>query len=175
VIASTLARRYPSSAIHQSLAGESALAERRYRDAEEFFSKAVALEPDAVSVRVELARVRLLGDRPDAALEAVAPLGSSRDVETIRGAALSKKADWAAAAAAYERALGFGAPTVELLNGLGYAQLQAGQKKRAAATFERSLQLKPDQADIRKLLEASRTGVPGKTPADEQVSWRSRP
>jgi predicted TPR repeat methyltransferase len=99
----------------------------------------------------------------------MAALASSRDVETIRGAALSKKADWTAAAGAYQRALADGAPTVELLNGLGYAQLQAGQKGQAAATFERSLQLRPDQADIRKLLDMSRQGGSGKGPAEDQA------
>jgi tetratricopeptide (TPR) repeat protein len=161
-VASPLARRFASSAMHQSMAGECALAERRYKDAEDYFSRAVALEPDAASIRVELGRARLLAGRPDGALEALAPLKSARDVETIRGAALAKKADWPNAAAAYERALAFGPPTVELLNGLGFAQLQAGQKKEAAATFERSLQLKPDQPEIKKLLEAART--PGVRP-----------
>jgi len=155
-VAAPLARRFPASAMHQSMAGECALAERRYRDAEDYFSRAVALEPDAASVRVELSRARLLAGRADAALEALAPVKSSREVETIRGAALAKKADWPNAAASYQRALAFGAPTTELLNGLGFAQLQAGQKKEAAATLERSLQMKSDQPEIRKLLEVAR-------------------
>jgi tetratricopeptide (TPR) repeat protein len=156
LVAAPLARRYASSAIHVSLAGETLLAQQRYVEAEQYFAKALALQPDAASIRIELARARLLAGRPAGALEALAPVEATSAVETIRAAALARQGDWTGAAAAYEHALSDAPATVDLLNGLGYAQLQCGRKAQAAATFERSLQMKADQPDIRKLLEQAR-------------------
>jgi hypothetical protein len=45
---------------------------------------------------------------------------------------------------------------VDLLNALGNAQLQAGHRRDAAGTFERSLALAPDQPVVRSLLETAR-------------------
>jgi len=39
-----------------------------------------------------------------------------------------------------------------VLNGFGYARLKLGQRQQAADLFTRSLELKPAQPEIRKLL-----------------------
>jgi len=150
------ARAYPSSPTHLSLAGEAALAGRQYGEAERYFSSALVLVPDAASIRTELARVRLLQKRPEAALDLLTDVRSSADVEMLRGAALSNLGRWADAAKAFERAIGQSSPTPDLLNGLGNAQLRSGQRAEGIKTLERSLALKPDQPQIRALLEAAR-------------------
>ena len=86
-----LAKTYRSSPLHLSLAGEVALAEKRYADAERYLEAARRLTPEATSVRVELARARLLAGRPADALEPLAGLAPSPDVEMLRGAALAAR------------------------------------------------------------------------------------
>jgi tetratricopeptide (TPR) repeat protein len=155
-LTSRLARAYPSSPLHLSLAGEAALAEKRYADAERFLGAALALTPDAASVRLELARVRLLAGRPTEALDALAGLTRSHEVEMLRGAALAARGDWPGAIESFERALAAGDPAPDLLNALGHAQLRAGRAADAVRSLERSLKLKPDQPQTRELLDTAR-------------------
>jgi len=155
-LTSRLARTYPSSPLHLSLAGEAALAGKRYADAERYLGTALALTPDAVSVRLELARVRLLAGRPAEALDTLTGLAPSREVEMLRGAALAARGDWVGAIGSFERALAAGDPTPDLLNALGHAQLRAGRAADAVKTLERSLALKPDQPQARELLDTAR-------------------
>ena len=150
------ARAYPSSPTHLSLAGEAALGGRQYAEAERYFSSALELAPDAASIRTELARARLLQKRPEAALDVLTDVQSSAEVEMLRGAALSDLGRWADAVKAFERAIALSSPTPDLLNGLGNAQLRAGQTGEGIETLKRSLALKPDQPRIRALLEAAR-------------------
>jgi tetratricopeptide (TPR) repeat protein len=154
-IAAQAARRFPDSAERHALVGETSLAEHRPADAARAFRDALALVPDAASVRLELARAELLQNRPDAALRALGDL-TRRDGEIIRGAAYSQQHDWARAIAAYTRAAADGRPSVELLNALGNAQLEAGRPADAAATLERSLAIKADQPAIRELAARAR-------------------
>ncbi len=147
------ARAYPSSPTHLSLAGEASLAAKRYREAERYFFAALLLAPDTVSVSVELARAQLLDGQPDGALETLRDVHGPRDAEMIRGAALSVKGDWAAAIDALERALAASAPSTDVLNALGRAQLEAGRTADAVRTLEQSVALDGSQTQIRALLE----------------------
>jgi len=152
-IAARTAQAFPSSAAHLSLAGEAALALKRYAEAARWFETALELAPDADSVRTELARARLLNGDPSAALEALEGTRSSRDTESLRGASLAGREDWPGAIAAYERALSFGPPTTDLLNALGHALLRGGRPADARRTLERSLAMVPEQPVIRALLQ----------------------
>ncbi|HEY3380439.1 MAG TPA: alkaline phosphatase family protein [Vicinamibacterales bacterium] len=150
------ARSYPSSPTHLSLAGEACLAVKRYREAERWFESALALVPDAESVSLELARTRLLDRRPDAALEALREARPSRERDMLRGGAFSAKGEWGAAIGAYELALAASAPTTDLLNALGYAQIKAGRPADGVRTIERSLAIDETQIEMRTLLDEAR-------------------
>ena len=50
------------------------------------------------------------------------------------------------------RLLDAGRATPDVLNGIGFAHLQLGRADQAAAMFERSLAIKADQPQIRRLL-----------------------
>ena len=152
-LAARTAQAFPSSAAHLALAGETALALKKYSEAVRWFEAALELAPDADSVRTELARARLLDGDPAAALEALEGTKSSRETEMLRGAALAAREDWPAAIAAYERALSLGPPTTDLLNALGHALLRGGRAADARRTLERSLAMTPGQPAIRALLE----------------------
>jgi predicted Zn-dependent protease len=161
-LAGEAARRFPGSPERQALVGETALAERRGADAVQAFTRALALAPDAESLRIELGRAELMQNHADAALEAIGSL-ASRDAEVVRGAAQSEKGNWPAAVQAYARAAADGRPSPELLNALGNAQLEAGNAADAVATLERSLALKADQPAIRSLADRARAQA-GKRP-----------
>jgi tetratricopeptide (TPR) repeat protein len=154
-LAAESTKRFPDSAERNALAGEAALAGRRYADAAQSFGAALALAPDSASVRTDLARAQLLQNDADAALRTIEPV-ATRDAEMLRGAALSQKGDWRRAADAYQRAVTLGTPTIELLNALGNAQLEAGRAQAAAETLEKSLAMKSDQPAIRALLQRAR-------------------
>ncbi len=89
-------------------------------------------------------------------MESLASVPASVEADTLRGAALSKLERWADAVKMFERALAQSEPNPELLNGLGNAQLRAGRSEDAIKTLERSLALKPDQPQIRALVETAR-------------------
>jgi Tfp pilus assembly protein PilF len=116
---------------------------------------ALALAPDAPSVRLELARAELMQHRADQALDALGDL-ATLEADILRGAAYSTKNDWPAAVRSYTRAAARASPPVDLLNALGYAQLEAGRPADAVATLERSLSVNPDQPAIRALADRAR-------------------
>ena len=68
-------------------------------------------------------------------------------------AALAKAGDTASAIVYFERAVAAGAASPIVFNGLAVAKLQSGDGAGAAAALRRSLTLKPDQPDIRELLQ----------------------
>jgi tetratricopeptide (TPR) repeat protein len=157
-LARAAAARVPASARHLGLLGEVLLAARDPRGAEDALLQALALAPDATTVRVELARAQLAQGK---AREAEATLLSAPDsVERslLLGAAASTQGRWTEAVAGYESALAAGGPTPELLNGLGWARFKLGQAERAAELLRRSLSLKRDQPEIRRLLTQIETG-----------------
>ncbi len=155
-VAAASAKSFPASPQHLSLAGEAALAAKRYPEAETFFARAAALAPDADAIRLDLARAQLLAGRAEAALETLQNAAATRDAEMLRGAAHSARHDAAAAVAAFDRALAIGPPSPDLLNALAAAQIDAGRKADAVRSLERSLALDPNQPSARVLLERAR-------------------
>jgi tetratricopeptide (TPR) repeat protein len=154
-VAGEAARRFPDSPERLALLGEAALGDRQLVEAARAFRQALVLAPDAASLRVELGRAELLQHHADAALEAIGDL-SGHDADVVRGAAFSSKGNWPAAVLAYTRALGEGAPSTDLLNALGNAQIEAGRPADAVTMLERSLSLKADQPEIRALADRAR-------------------
>lgn len=150
------ARAFPASPQHLSLAGEAALSARRYAQAERYFFQALALAPTAAAVRIDLARSQLQGGRPDAAMETLRDAGEAREVDMLRGAALSARRDWRSAVAAFQRALAAGPPRADLLTSLAAAQLEAGMRGDAVRSLEQSLSLEPNQPAARALLQRAR-------------------
>jgi tetratricopeptide (TPR) repeat protein len=155
------AQRFPDSPERRALVGETALAERRPADAASAFRAALGLAPDAPSVRLELARAELMQHRADQALDALGDL-ATLEADILRGASYSTRNDWPAAVRSYTRAAARTSPSVDLLNALGYAQLEAGRPVDALATLERSLSVNSDQPAIRALADRARRNA---TPA----------
>jgi len=141
----------PDSARHVALYGEARLAARDAAGAEATLTRALALAPDADRVRLALTRARLAQGRHEAAISALLEIGPSAERDVLLGAAYSSAGRWAEAAASLETALAAGMVTADVLNGLGWAEIKLGHPERARGHFARSLELKADQPEIRKL------------------------
>ena len=99
-----------------------------------------------------------------AGLQAVRTLNAapvSGERQALLGAAFSAQRQWTDATRALEDATRLGMATPDVLNQLGWAFIQLGQRDRAKAALTRSLGQKPDQVDIRKLLTTLDVASPG--------------
>ena len=89
------------------------------------------------------------------------PVPATPDRDVLLGAAYSAERDWARAIQYLQAALDEGRATPDVLNGLGWAELQAGHRDRAVALFERSLAARRDQPEIKKLVDELRVARQG--------------
>jgi len=147
------ARAVPASPRHAALLGETYLAMGDFGRAEPELARALALAPDGVPVRLDLARALVMLRRPEEALATLAPAPSSAPRSILMGAAYAKQERWAEAAATYRDALAAAVPTPEVLNGLGWALHRQGRDPEAKDALRRSLTLRADQPQIRALLD----------------------
>jgi tetratricopeptide (TPR) repeat protein len=146
-------RLAPDSPRLLGLAGDARLASGDAIGAERALTRALALAPDADALRLALGRALLAGHKTTQAIDVLGQAGASPDREILLGAACSSSRDWRGAIEHLQAALDGGRATPDVLNGLGWAQMQSGNRREAAASFNRSLAAKPDQPDIRRLLK----------------------
>jgi tetratricopeptide (TPR) repeat protein len=151
-LARSAAVKAPASPRHVALLGEVWLAAGEPARAAEAFRSALALAPDAASVRLDLARAALALGRANEAQATLAESPPSYERSVLLGAAYSAQRNWKAAADEITSALDHGAATPALLNGLGWARQQLGQKAEARTALRRSLELDGRQPEIRRLL-----------------------
>jgi len=142
----------PGSARLAALLGEARLAAGDAAGAEASLQSALRLAPDSAPVMIDLARAQLAQGRTDRAVATLLPGPPSRERSILLGAAHARQRRWGEAATHYRAALDQGPPTPELLNGLGYAQLELGKTAEAAQLFGRSLAMDKNQPDISRLL-----------------------
>jgi tetratricopeptide (TPR) repeat protein len=147
------AKAVPGSPRHGALLGEALLAAGDFQGAERALARALEQAPDSAPVRLDLARAELSHGHADGALETLAPAPPSPERSVLMGAASSVLGRWADAGRHYQDALTAREPTVEVLNGLGWALHKQGRNREAADALRRSLALRADQPQIQKLLE----------------------
>jgi tetratricopeptide (TPR) repeat protein len=136
-----------------ALAGDARLASGDPAGAERALRRALALAPDADSVRLALGRSLVAAHKSGEALEELRRAAPSTDRDVLLGAAYSSAKDWPHAIEHLQRAIGEGRATPDVLNSLGWAQMQTGQRREAAVSFSRSIAARPDQPEIRRLLK----------------------
>ncbi|HXB56178.1 MAG TPA: tetratricopeptide repeat protein [Vicinamibacteria bacterium] len=149
---SRAAQMAPGSPRLAALLGEARLAAGDAAGAEASLQHALRLAPDGAPIMIDLARAQLAQGREDRALTTLLPAPPSRERSILLGAAHARQRHWGEAAIHYRAALEEGPATPELLNGLGYAQLELGQTAEAAQLFGRSLAMDKNQPDISRLL-----------------------
>ena len=114
-------------------------------------------DPDDPGVNVKLGTVLARSGDLQAAIamlkDVVDRYPGNVDACVNLAAALAKAGDTASAIVYFERAVAAGAASPIVFNGLAVAKLQSGDGAGAAAALRRSLTLKPDQPDIRELLQ----------------------
>jgi tetratricopeptide (TPR) repeat protein len=142
----------PDSPRHLALAGDARLAVGDTAGAERALRRALWLSPDADTVRIALGRALLAAHKHAEAIDVLGHAQVSPDREVLLGAAYSAARDWRHAVEHLQQALDAGRVTPEVLNSLGWAHLQLGNRRDAAASFNRSVALKPNQPEIRRLL-----------------------
>jgi tetratricopeptide (TPR) repeat protein len=153
-------RAVPDSPRHLALLGEARLAARDPAGAETALRRALDLAPDASEVRLALGRSLVAQRKYDQAIDAAAGAAPSADRDIVLGAAYSGKAEFQRALTHLQAALDGGHATPDVLNGIGYAHLRLGRTKEAAAMFERSLAVRANQPEIRRLLSDIRKQSP---------------
>jgi predicted AlkP superfamily phosphohydrolase/phosphomutase/predicted Zn-dependent protease len=136
-----------------ALAGDARLASGDAAGAERALRGALARAPDADTVRIALGRALIASRKEAEAIQELRRVAPSPDRDVLLGAAYSSTKDWPNAIEHLQSAVHAGRTTPDVLNGLGWAQMQAGQRRDAAESFSRSLAAKPDQPEIRRLLK----------------------
>ncbi|MGH9320147.1 MAG: tetratricopeptide repeat protein, partial [Vicinamibacteria bacterium] len=130
---------------------------QRHDDAVRLFRVALDYEPFLQEARLGKARAEILGGRANegeqTALEALAREASDVDALALLGLARFRLQKYTEAAEAYQKAIEAGGEDVEILNALGETEYAMGDREAAVSTLTRSLDLAPDQPQVREFLE----------------------
>jgi Flp pilus assembly protein TadD len=137
--------------------GEQLLTLDRIQLAQQALEVAVAADnPDLPRARWRLAGIYVGLREPDRALELLQPLEdrypNQYEVVAGLGYAFYFKKEYARAVDLLERAATIRPPGTALLNTLGECHLELGDKATAKQRYERSLELNPNQDEIKKKL-----------------------
>jgi cytochrome c-type biogenesis protein CcmH/NrfG len=136
---------------HQYLAAE------RYDDAVRLFKVALDYEPFFQDARRGKARAEILGGHPEegerTALGALERDEKDVDALALLGLARFRLDRLDEAIEAYRKAIAIGGEEVGILNALGETEYALGNKDAAVQTLTRSLELAPDQPEVREFLQ----------------------
>ncbi len=127
--------------------GTAALATGNVSQAEQAYAKVLQLAPDNLEARLHLARLALGRQKPEAALEVLAPLGTAvvpPEVSVLRGQALLLTGQAEAAVKAFSQALASHADHPAARRGRGNAYAATGQMEAAVADWQAAYASTPD-------------------------------
>jgi GWxTD domain-containing protein len=124
-------------------------------EARVYLEKALQADPAAAETALILARVSMSLKDFDRAVSVLDPfIIPSRqpqyEIYTLAGQARQMKGDLAGAVDVFDRAVSHFGVNAVLLNAVGECRLGLGQTKEALAAWEKSLELDPNQPEIRK-------------------------
>jgi len=130
----------------------------RYAEARAFTERAFKRLPDSQDAAGNLARVCLaLGDYPQAVLALAPFLGRPQaakyEIYALAGEAQMKSGNFSGAVAVLDEAVSHYGINAALLNAIGQSYLGLGKTGDALAAFEKSLQISPDQPQVREKLD----------------------
>jgi cytochrome c-type biogenesis protein CcmH/NrfG len=128
-----------------------------YQNAITRFQAALDYEPTLQAARLGKARAQIFAGDPVSG-EQTARQALERDPEdfdavTMVGLALFRQGRYDEAVASYRRAMILGGESVAILNALGEAEFHAGNVEAAQKALLRSLELDPDQEEVRGFLD----------------------
>ena len=135
----------------------------RYDEALVSYEKAHRARPDSVEAAYGLAQVYTALGRYPQAVQLLSPFlaktpAPSYEVYVLAGEALRKSGDFAKAVEVLDQAVAHYGVNASLLNAIGESYLGLGKRAEALASFEKSLQLSPEQPAVLKKVEDLRKG-----------------
>lgn len=140
--------------------GQQLLRRDDFEAAGKHFQAAVRLEPQITAYQVDAAKTLLLGgDLKMAAFFLDAALQREpRNAEAwaTHGVLRVRQADFDGAIEAYQRSLDLAPGTPAIYNGLAESYLSTGQTERALVALEQSLEINPEQQQVRELRDRLR-------------------
>jgi len=152
-------RDYPTTDtyIYHSERGRLYAAKGKLEQAVAELQKAVAQNPDYIVGRLQLADILLNKRDFQETINLLEPVVTNNpnnyDALLRLGISSSGMKMYRDAIRYYERARRLKPPTIELLNSLGAAYYDSGNREKAKEVFSESIKLKPDQPYIKQLLE----------------------
>jgi GWxTD domain-containing protein len=130
----------------------------RYEEAQVFLGRALERKPDSEDAAASLAKAYLALDNAPAAARILAPfvdLSKTAKYETYMLAveALKRTGKLDRAVGLLDRAVSNFGVNAALMNSIGECHAGLGKTNEALAAFEKSLELNPDQPDVRKKID----------------------
>jgi tetratricopeptide (TPR) repeat protein len=133
----------------------------RFNEARVFLEKAVQRKPESEDAATNLARVYLALDDAPAVIKTLAPFmipekTAKYDTYLLAAEALKRTGEFGQAVELLDKAVAHYGVNAVLLNSIGECYTGLGKTKEALAAFEKSLELSPDQPEVRKRVETLR-------------------
>lgn len=137
----------------------------RYEEARVFLERAFQGKPDSEDAATNLSRVYLALQNPPAVVRTLAPFitpekTAKYDSYILAAEALKRAGEFGRAVELLDRAIAHYGVNAVLLNSAGECYAGSGKTKEALAAFEKSLELSPDQPEVRKRVEELRKKEP---------------
>ena len=151
----------PADPVYPEIIGAQLFNLGRYGEARLFLERAFQRKSDSEDTAGSLARVHLALADPAAAAKVLAPfIGAERapkyETHVLAAEALKRTGELGRAVELLDRAIARYGVNAVLLNSAGECYQGLGRIKDALAAYERSLELSPDQPEVRKRVEALR-------------------
>ena len=130
----------------------------RFDEARVFLERAFQKKPDSEDTATNLARVYLALENPPAVVKTLAPFMTPEktgkyDTYLLAAEALKRMGELGRAVELLDKAVVHYGVNAVLLNSIGECYEGLGKTKEALAAFEKSLELSPDQPEVRKKVE----------------------
>ena len=130
----------------------------RFDEARVLLERAFAMKPSSADLAVSLARVYLALEDPPAVIQTLGPFIEPSKKATyeslvLAAEALKRTGGYEKAVSLLDRAVSAFGVNAALMNSLGECYSGWGKTKEAVAAFEKSLQLSPDQPEVRKRID----------------------
>jgi GWxTD domain-containing protein len=137
----------------------------RYQESRVFLERAFQKKPDSEDTATNLARVYLaLADAASAARTLAPFIGPQKtakyETSLLAAEALKRTGEFGRAVEVLDRVIAHYGVNAVLLNSAGECYAGLGKIKEALAAFEKSLELSPDQPEVRKRVEELRKKAP---------------
>lgn len=148
----------PGDALYSQITGTQFLNLGRYDEARAFLERAFQQKPDSPETAFNLAQVYTLRAEYPKAIQVLTPFlgrgqGIKYEMYMLAGDVFCKSGEFAKAVEVLNLAVSHYGVNVSALNAIGESYLGMGRLAEALAAFEKSLQLSPDQPELRKKVE----------------------